>query len=403
MNRDDEYMIKLLSSSIRQKTPDLPDYEPVNWHYIYAQAARHNILPLLYVALKELPSSLQPEFMKQWQHQSLMLCAGAIKLNNESFQLIDLFKAADIEVLLYKGLAISELYPEPYLRISGDIDLLIREENLEAVIDLLCRNGYQRSRDSIEKAFYYFISPTGAVIDLQTKVWNYYSNRDRNLSDMIERTAWQNTKIVTVDGHEIPTLGTQEHFFCIICHAAKHFISYGTGIRHIIDIALYVNKYGAFIDWQVLFDNLKRIKLDTFLMAILQICKRYLHIDERPMTYHHEINSDTVDVLLDDFISAGLFGTSSHEKSSKVITGTYYFNRARVNRSHIARSTLFPPAEEIDYAYAKKNRVLLFVAWFHRGLKYIVRKNKKSDTSGIMNRIDRSYEKLKLLEKLEII
>jgi hypothetical protein len=343
--------------------------------------------------------------MKQWQFQTLQLCARSMQNHEELLCLIDEFRKAGIRILLYKGLVIGKLYPDPHLRTMGDADLLVREEDHDVAVELLRQNGYIKTEENEEKKYSYFISPGGLVVDLQTKVWNYYSKRDIALSEMIEETAWSNTVLIPVDGKEIPTLGVQEHLFCIICHAAKHFISQGIGIRHLADIALYVNRYYDVIDWQDMLSKLTKIKLDTFLVSIMHISVNYFGMRNIPVVGHSGINNDSVNQLLEDCIDAGVFGKRNEKRQFSGNGGGAFYFRNSKTRLGIFLSTAFPSTSFLGsrYDYAKKCRILLPVAWLHRGLRYLLKKDRLSQSMSIFEMSDISSERMQLLTQLEIL
>lgn len=41
-----------------------------------------------------------------------------------------------------------------------------------------------------------------------------------------------------------------DHLIFLLLHAFKHFISSGVGVRQLCDIALWMRRFGAQIDWQ---------------------------------------------------------------------------------------------------------------------------------------------------------
>lgn len=406
MTRDDDYLLSLLSSAVNNKAPIPPSYESVDWTYIYEQSIHHNISPLIYVVVKDLPADLQPPFLKQWKMQTLYSSTKSIQRRNELLELFDEFKAADIEVLLFKGLIISELYPEPILRNSGDVDLLVRIENLEKITELLVNIGYKRSKENTDLKYTYFISPDGLVVDLQTKVWSYYANKDKKKSELIEEMIWQNHIIALVDGHEIPTLGIQEHLFGLICHAAKHFISQGIGIRHLCDIALYVNKYYENIDWPSLVPKFEKINLLGFFESLLVLNERYLGMKKLPVIISNALNQDAQDMLLKDMLDAGIFGRKSLANKIMIpAVGSVYYLGKSSQRMKLLLHLLFPSSKGFGqrYNYAKKYPILLPAAWIHRGIHNLSRLNKATDGLEILTSMNLSTERIQLLDQLGIL
>ena len=49
-----------------------------------------------------------------------------------------------IPYAFFKGYELRELYPVPELRTMGDVDVLVRDEDLERTAEVLCGLGYQK-------------------------------------------------------------------------------------------------------------------------------------------------------------------------------------------------------------------------------------------------------------------
>ena len=48
---------------------------------------------------------------------------------------------------------------------------------------------------------------------------------------------------IKIDNTDIRTMGYTDHLFYLICHAFKHFLHSGFGIRQVCDIILFANAY----------------------------------------------------------------------------------------------------------------------------------------------------------------
>ena len=77
-------------------------------------------------------------FYSKFQKQQMISMLRQERLDYELNQIRAVFSEAGIRFLPLKGSLIRSLYPEPWMRPSCDIDVLVDEENVDACISLLC-------------------------------------------------------------------------------------------------------------------------------------------------------------------------------------------------------------------------------------------------------------------------
>ena len=206
-----------------------------------------------------------------------------------------------------------------------------------------------------------------------------------------------------IQGEPILTLAPTEHLFYLICHAFKHFLHSGFGIRQVCDIIMFARHDGNRIDWERILENCRQIRAERFTAALLRIGQLYLgfnpeaaclpacwldiQVDEKPM--------------LEDLLNSGVFGDAelSRKHSSTItLTAVADQNRGRGKRSGILKS-LFPSAGALEkrYPYLKKYPFLLPVAWGARIVHYgsEIRSSRNNTAAGAVKIGTRRVELLK--------
>ena len=117
--------------------------QPVRWKPVFELAERHGTQPLLYQALSGLEPAVPPEEMFVLQQAYQTNLHKSLLLSRELIRIVEALTALGIEVMPYKGLALAEvLYGDIALRQSGDIDLLIRPQDLARIRDAVRELGY---------------------------------------------------------------------------------------------------------------------------------------------------------------------------------------------------------------------------------------------------------------------
>jgi hypothetical protein len=120
----------------------------VDWDLLLAMAAQERLLPLLRHGLREmqipLPGPVEA-FLESAYYQALL---EFDRLRQDTQELLDALREQGVEALLLKGSALGgTLYPNPALRPAGDVDLLIRRDELGGARCVLDKLGYQPLSD----------------------------------------------------------------------------------------------------------------------------------------------------------------------------------------------------------------------------------------------------------------
>ena len=99
---------------------------------------RHRITTLVPLDLVDAPH-------RAWLRQQHMTIAAAhLRLRSTATAVLSLLDEAGIETRILKGLATAELdYPNRQLRHTGDVDLAVRPDDLERVVELLGKSDYR--------------------------------------------------------------------------------------------------------------------------------------------------------------------------------------------------------------------------------------------------------------------
>ena len=75
---------------------------------------------------------------------------------------------AGIPFLPLKGIVIRKLYPEPWMRLSGDIDILIKEADKKRIYDIFTNQLQYRLESTLDED--HFITKEGISIDISTQL-----------------------------------------------------------------------------------------------------------------------------------------------------------------------------------------------------------------------------------------
>lgn len=344
---------------------------------IWKLASIHKVVPLIYEASykMEVFKDTDEDFQKHFKSTSMHIIYSQIQRSNRFIELYKRLNKEQIKVLVFKGIILRELYPIPDERISGDEDLLIKKADLKKVEEILKENGLKRilSQEEDEDVYHYFCHKTGLHLELHTVLFGQSSEINKRM-DKIFSTVFDDSEIVTINNVDINTFSLDNHFLYIICHAIKHFISCGTGIRQLCDIRMYIDKYYNQINWNYIWDEITSLGYDTLFMNFLQICIDYLGLDESKITYTKNRNTYYINTqnLIEDIIDGGIYGSSYQARLNAANISLDAINKKnKLSDSKLA--AIFPKCNNLKgrYKYLGKYPFLLPVAWCSRIYRYI--------------------------------
>src|SRR5207247_843738 len=107
-------------------------------------------------------------------HRSMLESAAIVQLRERELPIVlEALAASDVGALVIKGAAVARThYPDPLLRPAGDVDLLIRQPDVDRCRDALTASGYSAANETAGRFVTYqhhFVGPVrlgGLVLDV---------------------------------------------------------------------------------------------------------------------------------------------------------------------------------------------------------------------------------------------
>src|ERR1700689_1927623 len=201
---------------------------PIRWKLLFDLADRHGTRPLLHQALTDLDGTVPAAEMSALQQSYQTNLHKALFLSRELIRIVDQLSAFGIEVMPYKGLALAELaYGDIALRQAGDIDLLIRAQDLPRIRDAVRDLGYtpHLNLSAAEERAYlksgYECAFDGAagpnLLEVQWAIQPRFYAIDFEMTGLFRRAA-----TVMVAGRAMKTPSPEDLLLILSAHAAKH-------------------------------------------------------------------------------------------------------------------------------------------------------------------------------------
>lgn len=383
------------------------------WQKMFELAEAHKVLPLFFEAVHFCPAikSVGKEFYDEVKQRCVSIMVLQIRKTSEFLALYRHLLEQQLKPVVVKGLLCRLLYPNPDLRISSDEDILIDEADFGRAVETLENYGMQRTKDVMDPEDadeIGFLSANGvSYIELHKYLFSNTSEAYGEFNDYFS-DIFETCVPVKVDGTTVYGPEPGQHLFYLICHAFKHFLHSGFGIRQVCDIVLYANAYGKCIDWQQMLCQCKAIRAEKFTAALFQIGKNFLTFDEEKACYPKEWQEIEVDeqALLMELLGSGIYGstTMSRRHSSNMTLEAVASQKRGEKSANPVMKTLFPPVKSLEskYQYLQKRPYLLPVAWSERIINYH-KELKSMDDNSAVDTVKIGNQRIDLLKQYGII
>lgn len=409
-----ELFLPALKAALKNEKVSWEEERPTQvWMELFRVADEHRVLPMIYEAIYDCLAirRIEPEILSSVKQRMIRAVVLQTMKSNEFLDLFGYLQEAGVQALVVKGIVCRNLYPNPDHRVSGDEDVLISAEQFEACHRALTEYGMKAadlSRD-IQTAYEVPYGKPGSSIYIELHKCLFppestaYGDLNRFFDGVYERAI-----TLSIDRESVVTMEYTDHLFYLICHAFKHFLHSGFGIRQVCDIVLFANAYGRELDWTRILEHCREIRADRFAAALFRIGQKYLTFDPVLAGYPKEWQDIQVDeqLLLDDLLDAGIYGgsTMSRKHSSNITLNAVAAEKQGKKHGYSVLKTLFPSVRNMQgrYPYLKKYPYLLPVAWISRGLDYH-RETGKSEDNDAAQAVLLGNKRMELLREYHIL
>ena len=380
MNSTEQVFLKILKSALSGEAYTETQEKKV-WQSIVRLALAHSVLPAICEAI------FSNESFLAWKKSSEILDTASrqavtqIVREEDFLDLYEYLKKREICPAVMKGILLRSLYPKPEERISADEDLLIHEKDFsavhEAILSLGLRMVFPEQNSDEEHEVAYVRDETGLYVEVHKKPFppdsKAYGDLNRYFTGAVNRskkvTIYRPSDLNRKEPLQINSLEPTDHIFYMLCHAYKHFLHGGIGIRQICDIVLFAQFKQQEINWESIYQKCSESGMKDFAGAIFRIGNKYLLREPLSMLCETGWMDKEEGALLQDILDSGVYGVSTKARahSSNITLGAIE-NEKYGTRERSGLATAFPRLKSMEgrYPYLKKWPILLPMAWVQR-------------------------------------
>ena len=209
----------------------------VDWKELYAITRKQCIVGVLFDGIKKLPAEyvgMKKELLLQWMAESQMLVKANVRLNDAAIQVSEWFRKKGFRTCILKGQGNALMYPNPYSRTPGDIDIWVEGGDKRII-------SFVRSISPHEKACYHHIefpSYKGVEVEVHYRpsfllcFWN-----NRKLQKYYERVKEEqfSQRVMLGEQGEVAIPTVEFNLIFQLTHIFSHLMNEGIGLRQLVD------------------------------------------------------------------------------------------------------------------------------------------------------------------------
>lgn len=376
MDKKQENFLKLLRNGLNN-TNEFVDCSVDDMEQL---ALTHICVPFIYYGAKNAGLEI-PENWKKY------LTVSAYK-NYQNMQtqtnIIAALKDADIPCAVIKGSTVSVNYPEPMARTLGDIDILVKEEDYERTVDLLCGVDYEDESYEDHK-FHYKYTVNGVAVEIHKYVTEYTDDEYGKHIALSMEKALDNIVEKRIEDFVFPSLNDEFLAVTLLLHKQRHFFENRMPLRMLCDWAMFVKSVDTQKWNDVVYPFVEKMGLAKFCDAVTATCNRYLYLDCGDKI-KCDVSDATTDRIIAEFFDGGVI--KGENETSQSIGTSYSQNRAKTKGKIKPFIMLLNDIARNEFDLAKKSDVFLPLFWIYIPVRYCFRflTGKRSKLSfGIFN------------------
>ncbi|MGE5443103.1 MAG: nucleotidyltransferase family protein [Ignavibacteriales bacterium] len=255
---------------------------PLNWEEVLRSASWHGIAPLLYHNLKNI-AGIPQEVMDQLKKAYYGNMARNMYLYTELRRILEGFGERGVDVIVLKGVALAQsIYGDIALRPMGDIDLLVRKEDLpyaERIMSTLNYSTYMNGNSQEWYRHHHFHLPPYIATDKSMVVEIHHNIIDRPFHIDIGKW-WERAREGKIANCNVLIPSAED----MVVHLCVHLFNHGYNkslLRGLCDISETLRHYGDGLNWIQFQDEVSRYGINRPVYSILYLVNKLYRVNSK--------------------------------------------------------------------------------------------------------------------------
>jgi len=299
-------------------TSEIPaSVKDADWKVMYGIAKKQALIGVLFHGIQQLPKELAPDgdLLMTWMGMAQRIKQQNSRLFMDSAKVCKNFKDAGFRNCILKGQGNALLYPNPYMRTPGDIDIYLNggRKRIMEYVDKVCPNQVMRYH---HVDFPLIKTPIEVHFTPSYMFCPWHNRRIQRWFGKVMDLQCSNVVTLPDGFGEIAIPTTSFNVIYILSHLYRHVFTEGIGLRQLIDYYFVLRNTDCNIaNKSVLQRELKHLGLWKFAQAVMYVLYETLGLPEEKMFVPIDVYEGRF--LLSEIMQGGNFGQFDTRLGSK--------------------------------------------------------------------------------------
>ena len=312
-------LFALVRAGLWEEYVRLSQYTNIDFNEVYRLSVEQSVTGLVLAGLELSDVKPPQELLLQWIGEVQLIEQRNKVINSFAAELIERLRKDDIYALLVKGQGVAQCYERPLWRTSGDIDLLLDDDNYEKAKALLIPLADEVQSEEVWKKHQAFIMK-GFDVELHGMMpFGLLWRADKVLDDVIEDSMTRGgARVWTYNNSDIYLPNADNDVIIIFTHFLRHFFLGGVGLRQICDWCRLLWTYKDSLNYGLMESRIRKMGLLSEWKVFASIAIDTLDMPVAAMPLYNNNLNDNFNLngwdkwrakrVLDRIIKSGNFG-----------------------------------------------------------------------------------------------
>ena len=265
LSNNTKAFFELVRAGLWEKEAQLSQYGSIDFNEILRLSEEQSVVGIVAAGLEHVTDLKVPkEIALQFVGQALQIEQRNTEMNNFIAMLTKRMQEDGIYALLIKGQGVAQCYERPYWRSSGDIDLLLDEDNYKKAKQLLLPLASSTELEAVT-IMHFGMTIEKWSVELHGTLHSGLLPKMDSAVDQIQNEAilkrrnrpWSN------NGIDVLLPNVDDDIIFVYTHIIKHFFHEGIGLRQICDSVRLLWKYIDEVNVGLLDIRIRSMGLET--------------------------------------------------------------------------------------------------------------------------------------------
>lgn len=322
LSRENRILLSLLKSSL--DTDSFNKHEnikctPDEWSYIISTADKHSVLPLIYYKI-EGQDGVSDELKRRTEVISRRTVNQNYNLLFITRYISDILSNNQIKNIVLKGPAASIYYPEPELRKSGDVDILLLDDNdIKKASRILQDKGF--TLKEYQNTNHHIVFKTSENIDVELHSMMCEPFDEERINRYLIKIVKEYNDIYyknIIEDVCLPTFNKAYTALYLIIHMLQHYLRAGFGLKLLCDWTTFWNSEVSNKEKACLKKMIDDTGLNGFVSLVTETCIYYLGLQKEKVSFllveNDNDKNNVINLFMNDILAAEEFGHSANDR-----------------------------------------------------------------------------------------